>query len=94
MFYKLIQRALPGWFHLDSLHVMQLAFTKKARQTIAEDIGTIKQYTTPNPALPRPVCHSEKALLGHRRLERRKNFRGSLSVASSLRLDCETVSSV
>jgi hypothetical protein len=53
MFYKLIQRALPGWFPYNSLHVMQPMFTKKENQKIATKFGTIKQYTTDDPAPPR-----------------------------------------
>ncbi|KAF2150654.1 heme peroxidase [Myriangium duriaei CBS 260.36] len=52
MMYKLIQRALPGWFPYNSLHVMQPFFTKKANKQIATEIGTINQYTDKDPAKP------------------------------------------
>jgi hypothetical protein len=55
MFYKLIQRALPGWFPYNSLHVMQPMFTKEANKKIATEIGMMKQYTEADPARPRPV---------------------------------------
>ncbi|RYP00278.1 hypothetical protein DL763_000889 [Monosporascus cannonballus] len=53
MFYKLIQRGVPGWFPYNSLHVMQPMFTKKMNQQIATEIGTIKQYTLDDPKPPR-----------------------------------------
>lgn len=52
MMYKLIQRALPGWFPYNSLHVMQPFFTKKTNKLIAEEIGTIAQYTEKDPGKP------------------------------------------
>ncbi|KAI9690830.1 MAG: hypothetical protein M1822_008449 [Bathelium mastoideum] len=52
MLYKLIQRAFPGWFPYNSLHVMQPMFTRKMNEQIATEIGTIKQYTRANPARP------------------------------------------
>ncbi|MCJ1387116.1 hypothetical protein MMC17_010245 [Xylographa soralifera] len=55
MFYKLIQRGLPGWFPYNSLHIMQPMFTKKANEIIAKEIGAIKQYTQADPRPPRPV---------------------------------------
>jgi hypothetical protein len=55
MFYKLIQRAFPGWFPFNSLHVMQPMFTKEANKKIATEIGMIKHYTEADPARPRPV---------------------------------------
>ena len=54
MLYKLIQRAVPGWFPYNSLHVMQPMYTRKMNQRIAEEIGTIKQYTLADPKPPRP----------------------------------------
>jgi hypothetical protein len=52
MFYKLIQRALPGWFPYNSLHVMQPFFTKDANRQIAQEIGTIALYTEKDPKKP------------------------------------------
>lgn len=53
MMYRLIQRALPGWFPHNSLHVMQPMFTKKMNEEIAREIGTIAQYTLDDPSPPR-----------------------------------------
>lgn len=55
MFYKLIQRAVPGWFPFNSLHVMQPMYTKKANEAIAKEIGTISLYTDKDPKPPRTV---------------------------------------
>lgn len=55
MFYKLIQRALPGWFPFNSLHVMQPMYTKKANEAIAKKLGTINLYTQADPKPPRIV---------------------------------------
>ncbi|TVY84744.1 Psi-producing oxygenase A [Lachnellula suecica] len=52
MFYKLIQRGVPGWFPYNSLHVMQPMFTKKMNETIAKELKTIWQYTLADPAPP------------------------------------------
>lgn len=52
MFYKLIQRTLPGWFPFNSLHVMQPMYTKEMNTTIAEELGVKDQYTTANPSPP------------------------------------------
>ena len=52
MYYKLIQRAFPGWFPYNSLHVMQPFFTKDKNEEIAKKIGTIKLYTKANPRPP------------------------------------------
>lgn len=52
MLYKLIQRALPGWFPYNSLHVMQPMFTRKMNEQIAKEIGTIQLYTKKDPAKP------------------------------------------
>lgn len=53
MFYKLIQRGVPGWFPYNSLHVMQLMFTRKMNETITRELKTIDQYTLDDPAPPR-----------------------------------------
>lgn len=53
MMYRLIQRAIPGWFPYNSLHVMQPFFTKAMNKTIAEEIGTIQLYTVADPTPPR-----------------------------------------
>ena len=55
MFYRLIQRGLPGWFPYNSLNVMQPMYTKEANKRIAESIGTIKLYTDKDPQPPRTV---------------------------------------
>ena len=55
MFYKLVQRGLPGWFPYNSLNVMQPMYTKEANRRIAESIKTIKLYTEDDPKPPRPV---------------------------------------
>lgn len=52
MFYKLIQRAFPGWFPYNSLHVMQPMFTRDTNEKIAKEIGTINLYTKKNPSPP------------------------------------------
>ncbi|KAF1994656.1 heme peroxidase [Amniculicola lignicola CBS 123094] len=52
MFYKLIQRAFPGWFPYNSLHAMQPFFTKAKNAEIAKELGTYKLYTEANPRRP------------------------------------------
>ena len=52
MFYKLVQRAVPGWFPFNSLHVMQPMYTRKMNEQIAKEIGTFSLYTTNDPAPP------------------------------------------
>ncbi|KAL2006622.1 hypothetical protein VTN00DRAFT_9290 [Thermoascus crustaceus] len=52
MFYKLIQRTLPGWFPYNSLHVMQPMYTRKMNEQIARELGTIDQYTLKDPSPP------------------------------------------
>ena len=52
MLYKLVQRAFPGWFPYNSLHVMQPMFTRDTNEKIATEIGTIRQYTKKDPAPP------------------------------------------
>jgi hypothetical protein len=52
MFHKLVQRAVPGWFPFNSLHVMQPMYTKKMNEEIAKEIGTFPLYTTDDPAPP------------------------------------------
>jgi hypothetical protein len=64
MFYRLIQRAVPGWFPYNSLHVMQPMFTKDMNRQIAEEIGTIAQYTLEDPSPPRkPVILTKHDLI-------------------------------
>ncbi|KAB8342814.1 hypothetical protein FH972_022412 [Carpinus fangiana] len=53
MFYKLIQRGVPGWFPYNSLHSTQPMFTKNMNAQIAREIGTIAQYTNDDPKRPR-----------------------------------------
>ncbi|KAH8587872.1 prostaglandin G/H synthase 2/cyclooxygenase 2, pgh2/cox2 [Bisporella sp. PMI_857] len=52
MFYKLFQRAFPGWYPYNSLHIMQPMFTWKMNKQIAEEIGTIDQYSLKGPKKP------------------------------------------
>ncbi|KAF2265211.1 heme peroxidase [Lojkania enalia] len=52
MYYKLIQRAFPGWFPYNSLHIMQPFFTKEKNEEIAKKIGAIQFYTKANPKRP------------------------------------------
>ncbi|KAK0106849.1 hypothetical protein ONS95_003571 [Cadophora gregata] len=52
MFYRLLQRAFPGWYPYNSLHIMQPMFTWKMNRQIAEEIGTIKQYSLTGPKKP------------------------------------------
>ncbi|KAI5306174.1 hypothetical protein KEM56_001984 [Ascosphaera pollenicola] len=52
MFYKLFQRAFPGWFPYNSLHVTQPMFTRKMNETIAREIGTIDDYNLAGPSPP------------------------------------------
>ena len=53
MFYKLIQRALPGWFPYNSLHVMQPMFIRAKNEEIARELGTIDLYTLDPPSPPK-----------------------------------------
>ncbi|ORY68274.1 heme peroxidase [Pseudomassariella vexata] len=53
MYYKLIQRTVPGWFPYNSLHVMQPLFTRARNEQIARSNGTIDLYTLDDPAPPR-----------------------------------------
>ena len=62
MFYKLIQRAFPGWFPYNSVSVMQPMFTGAENAKIAREIGTIKMYSLAGPKPP-PV---PKVLVGHK----------------------------
>ncbi|KAK3395060.1 linoleate diol synthase [Podospora didyma] len=52
MLYKLIQRALPGWFPFNSVALMQPMYTKKANERIAKELGTIDQYNTADDPKP------------------------------------------
>lgn len=52
MFYKLFQRAFPGWFPYNSLHSTQPMFTRKMNEEIAREIGTIDQYSLDDPSPP------------------------------------------
>lgn len=64
MLYRLIQRAVPGWFPFNSLHVMQPMFTKNMNEEIAREFGTIAQYTLDGPSAPRrPVVLTNHALI-------------------------------
>ncbi|KAI1259137.1 heme peroxidase [Xylariaceae sp. FL1019] len=56
MLYKLIHRALPGWFPYNSVSVMQPMYTKKANTDIAKELGTLAQFTLDDPKPPlKPV---------------------------------------
>lgn len=64
MFYKLFQRALPGWYPYNSLHIMQPMYTWKKNKEIAEQLGTIKQYTLAKPKPPAtPVVLTKHAII-------------------------------
>ncbi|KAH7407996.1 heme peroxidase [Cadophora sp. MPI-SDFR-AT-0126] len=52
MFYRLFQRAFPGWYPYNSLHIMQPMFTWKMNKQIAEEIGTLKLYSLKGPKNP------------------------------------------
>ncbi|KAF4618994.1 hypothetical protein G7Y89_g14852 [Cudoniella acicularis] len=54
MFYKLVQRALPGWFPFNSLHIMQPMYTRKMNEQIVKELGTISLFSKADPALPAP----------------------------------------
>jgi linoleate 10R-lipoxygenase len=62
MLYKLIQRGVPNWFPYNSIAVMQPMYTKTMNKKIAEEIGTIKQYTLDDPKPPpKPVVVTTNA---------------------------------
>jgi hypothetical protein len=64
MFYRLFQRAFPGWYPYNSLHIMQPMFTWKMNKQIAEEIGTILQYTLEGPKAPaRPIILTKHAIV-------------------------------
>jgi len=64
MFYKLFQRAVPGWYPYNSLHIMQPMYTWKKNKEIAENLGTIKSFTTAGPKRPpRPVIVTKHAVI-------------------------------
>ncbi|TDZ65292.1 Psi-producing oxygenase A [Colletotrichum trifolii] len=66
MLYKLIQRGLPGWFPFNSVAVMQPMYTKKANAAIAEELGTIGQFSLAGvKAPPKPVVVSTAASVRH-----------------------------
>ena len=52
MMYKLIQRGLPGWFPYNSISVMQPMYTKDMNREIAQEFGTISQFTEAGPQRP------------------------------------------
>lgn len=52
MFYKLIQRGLPGWFPFDSLNAMQPMYTKDMNREIAQELGTLSQFSEADPKPP------------------------------------------
>lgn len=54
MFYKLFQRAIPGWYPYNSLHIMQPMFTRKMNEEIAKEFNTIEKYTLAGPSPPSP----------------------------------------
>ena len=75
MFYKLFQRALPGWFPYNSLHIMQPMFTRKMNEQIAKEIGTIDQYTLADPKPPAKPVVLMKASIIQKVLKDQANFR-------------------
>lgn len=75
MFYKLIQRAFPGWFPYNSLHSTQPMFTRKMNEEIAREIGTIDQYTLDDPSPPpNPIILAKYSPIT-KVLEDKTNFR-------------------
>jgi len=64
MFYKLFQRALPGWYPYNSLHIMQPMYTWQKNKEIAEELGTISQFTLAKPKPPpSPVILTKHATI-------------------------------
>ncbi|PVH91358.1 prostaglandin G/H synthase 2/cyclooxygenase 2, pgh2/cox2 [Periconia macrospinosa] len=64
MFYKLFQRALPGWYPYNSLHIMQPMYTWKKNKEIAEELGTISQFSLAKPKPPpSPVVLTKHAII-------------------------------
>jgi hypothetical protein len=45
MFYKLIQRALPGWFKYDSIYLWQPMYTPDKNIELVIDQKKIKEFT-------------------------------------------------
>lgn len=52
MFYKLIQRGLPGWFPFNSLNAMQPMYTKAMNREIAQELETLNQFSEDDPTPP------------------------------------------
>ncbi|KAL8768874.1 MAG: hypothetical protein Q9194_005595 [Teloschistes cf. exilis] len=52
MMYRLIQRAVPKWFKFNSIYVMQPMYLPSMNKEIAEQFGTIDQYSLDPPAAP------------------------------------------
>lgn len=66
MLYRLIHRALPGWFSPYSVAVMQPMYTKQANIEIAKKLGTIHHYSLEDPSPPRtPVLVTSAAGIKH-----------------------------
>jgi hypothetical protein len=75
MFWKLFQRAFPGWFPYNSLHCTQPMFTRKMNEQIAREIGTIDQYTLEDPSPPRNPKLVDKYSAVTKILSDQTNFR-------------------
>ena len=52
MLYRLIQRAVPGWFKFNSIYVMQPMYLPSMNIEIAKEFNTIDQYSLDPPAQP------------------------------------------
>ncbi|KKY15413.1 putative prostaglandin g h synthase 2 cyclooxygenase pgh2 cox2 [Diplodia seriata] len=73
-FYHLFQRALPGWYPFNSLHIMQPMFTRQMNEQIATELGTIADYTTKGPAPPKKPILLVKHSTITKMLEDQANF--------------------
>jgi hypothetical protein len=55
MFYKLIQRTLPGWFSYNSIYATQPTYTPTRKMEIAREQGSLPMYSLNPPSSPVPV---------------------------------------
>jgi hypothetical protein len=53
MFYKLIQRALPGWFEYNSIYLWQPMYIPGKNIELAKDQRKIKEFNTSEPQNPK-----------------------------------------
>lgn len=56
MFYKLIQRSMPGYFKYDSVYCMQPMYTPRMTAEIARKFGTINDFSLDPPKPPPMPC--------------------------------------